>query len=739
MAMNLFRGIKTAGFLDVIKNFSEHTTSSVLITDPHQNDNPIIYVNEVFTTNTGYTKEEVLGENCRFLQGDETNPDDRKKIREAIEAEKPVAVEILNYRKDGTAFWNEIFISPIFSEEHKLIYFVGVQHDITHRKQTHQKLVILNQTLKKIYEGEDIHSILLHLCKLLETVLLEKAKVSILLYSSEERRLYTGEAQGLPSFYNEAIDGIEIGPNVGSCGTAVYYNQDVIVDRISESELWRDFWDIARESGLEACWSFLIRAHNSKEILGTFAVYFSKPRKPLPEEIELLEEVAKVAAVALEFHAYTKRINELAYRDMVTGLLNRNYALEELGKEVLVHKKKIAVLFIDLDRFKIINDTYGHAKGDEILQEVARRLTHNLDASCQIARYGGDEFIVCLPFQFIAEVEKVVVKILDCFQRPFQLNEEECYLTSSVGISMSPYDSENLDMLIQFADVAMYRAKRKGLNQFAFYSSAMSSENSENLELFNSVRKAVLNQEFLVYYQPQVDASSRKIVGAEALLRWNHPKKGMISPAVFIPILEETGVIFAVEEQVLYTACSQSKRWQEQGREPIPVHVNISSPHFIRSGFVSTVEKVLQKTGLSPQYLGLEITENVAMNHSDHVMKVFEELSKIGIRMSIDDFGTGYSSLSYLQNYPIDTLKIDQSFVRQIGQHEGSEKIVRMIIYLAQSLGLHVLAEGVETEAQLRYMFHYGCTNIQGYLFSKPVPANELEKLVGDSEWNLIE
>lgn len=739
MAVKLLRGIKTAVFLDVIQNFAEHTTSSVLITDPHQEDNPIIYVNEVFTTNTGYTKEDVLGKNCRFLQGAKTNPDDRKKIREAIAAKRSVTVEILNYRKDGTAFWNEIFVSPIFSEDDELLYFIGIQQDITQRKRTHQKLVILNQTLKKIYEGDDIHSVLLHLCKLLEEVFLEEAKCSILLYSSQEGKLYIGEAQGLPDFYNEAINGIKVGPNVGSCGTSIYYNKHVIVDKISESELWRDFWDIARESGLEACWSFLIHEHNSKEILGTFAVYFSKPRKPFPEEIELLEEIVKVAAVALEFHSYTKKINELAYRDTVTGLRNRNYVREELGKEALVHKQKMAVLFIDLDRFKIINDTYGHAKGDEILQEVARRLTRNLDESCQIARYGGDEFIVCLPFQFIAEVEKVVDKILDCFKHPFQLNEEDYYLTSSIGISMSPYDSENIDMLIQFADVAMYRAKRKGSNQVVFYSSAMSSENSENLELLNSVRKAVLNQEFLVYYQPQVDAISRKIVGVEALLRWKHPKRGMISPAIFIPILEETGFIFVVEEQVLYTACQQSKRWQEQGRDPIPVHVNISSPHFIHSGFVSTVEKVLRDTGLSPQCLGLEITENVAMNYSDHVMEVFKKLKKIGICISMDDFGTGYSSLSYLQNYPLDVLKIDQSFVRQIGQHEGSEKIVRMVIYLAQSLGLSVLAEGVETEEQLRYLFHYGCTNIQGYLFSKPVPAHDLEKLVVDSSWNLIE
>ncbi|PSL40747.1 PAS domain S-box-containing protein/diguanylate cyclase (GGDEF)-like protein [Planomicrobium soli] len=426
-----------------------------------------------------------------------------------------------------------------------------------------------------------------------------------------------------------------------------------------------------------------------------------------------------------------EKINSLVYLDPLTGLPNRRLFHERLDQalnEAAEKENIFSLLYLDLDHFKLINDTFGHSIGDQLLVEATERLQRHATQEDLIARLGGDEFILLLPHAGRKKAANLARGLLKSFEEPFHFNGEEMFVSLSIGISRYPEDGKDQETLIKNADLALYRTKDIGRNGFHFHTSEMNEIVIRKSKLASSLRTGLENGEFVILYQPQIDLKTEKIIGVEALVRWNHPKLGTISPAEFIPLAEETGSIIPIGEYVLRKACQQSKAWQDAGLPPFRVAINISARQFTQTNLAETVKSALEESGLSPQYLELELTESIIQGSKSSIATM-QELKKMGIHLSIDDFGTGYSSLSYLKLFPIDSLKIDQYFTRNIQVDSKDAALVDTIIRMGHNLNLNVIAEGVETAEQLDFLKSRLCDQAQGYYFNKPLPAEEISKI----------
>jgi len=429
-------------------------------------------------------------------------------------------------------------------------------------------------------------------------------------------------------------------------------------------------------------------------------------------------------------------IRQLINYDTLTGLPNRNLLHDRIREAIAQAGREgslVWVMSLDLDRFKGINDTLGHRFGDKLLQEVARRLAACVRESDTLARLGGDEFVVVLN-GVVSEkdVTTVANKILAFISEPISIDGHELYITVSIGIVAYPMDGEDGHTLLKHADVAMYKAKEQGSNNFYFFSQDLNIKVVERMTLENSMRKALDRNEFFLLYQPQVDAGTGRIIGVEALLRWNHPDMGLLRPDRFIYLAEQTGFIVALGEWALLNACRQNREWQNQGLPPVRISVNLSGKQFGQQRLDETISAILWETGLDPQWLELEITESAIMKNAEQNIAILRKLKEMGIALAIDDFGTGYSSLSYLKHFPITRLKIDRSFVRDITANPDDAAIAEIIIAMAQTLKLGVIAEGVETRAQMNFLSFHNCSEMQGYLFSPPLSADQFAGLLGN-------
>lgn len=423
-------------------------------------------------------------------------------------------------------------------------------------------------------------------------------------------------------------------------------------------------------------------------------------------------------------------IYHMAYYDNLTDLPNRKFFTNMLHSAITdahEHKILIAVMLLDLDQFKIINDTFGHSTGDELLKQIAHRLKKHLSEGL-VARWGGDEFaILCTHLISKEEAAMFAHGVLEIVKPLFRLEGYDVQITTSIGIALYPKDGQDSETLLKNADTALHTIKSKNRNVYAFYIPEMNDSSLAKLSLEQELRRAVDNKDFVVYYQPQVDLTNGDIIGMEALIRWNHPIRGLIPPGLFIPLAEETKLIIPIGEWVLRTACAQTKAWLNAGYPPMMISVNLSACQFEKEDLVETISTILAETGLPPEYLDVEITESMTMD-VNRSLKTLSKLKDLGVHISIDDFGTGYSSLSYLKNFPIDRLKVDRSFVNSITS--ASEPITSTIIAMSHNLNLNVIAEGVETELQLSFLQEKCCNQAQGFLFYKPVPAEEFEKIL---------
>lgn len=480
---------------------------------------------------------------------------------------------------------------------------------------------------------------------------------------------------------------------------------------------------------------FSVPVRQGERLLGFLTLYnMTKKAECAKEEHDALKLVSNALADAIIKVEAENKISYMAYYDALTGLTNRTYFSLQLDKMIQIERRKdelIGVLFFDLDDFKSVNDTMGHDSGDQLLKEISNRLsclTRKMDTVC---RFGGDEFLVMLPMMgSIEEIITTTEKVMKTFEAPVRIKEQEFFITASCGVAIYPLDGTTSEMLIKSADMAMYEAKGNGKNAYAFCTPVMKESVMKKMKLTNDLYHAVEQEEFILHYQPQIHIESGRIIGLEALIRWQHPERGLLSPCVFIPLAEQTGLIHKIGEWVLNTACKQNKEWQNKGFTPVLMAVNLSVEQFRGNGFIEVIEKALEKSGLDPSYLELEITESVAIKEPNYIVKILQQMKALGVSISIDDFGTEYSSLSRLKELPVDRLKIAMEFVRGIDTGEKDEAIAMVIINLAKNLGLKVIAEGVEKESQLNFLKSRVCDDVQGYYFYHPMPADEIEKIM---------
>jgi diguanylate cyclase (GGDEF)-like protein len=546
--------------------------------------------------------------------------------------------------------------------------------------------------------------------------------------------LFHAAGRRLPDGYIQATDGTPIESSGGLAAASVRGGEPVSVGDIDTDLAWRSKEATALAHGLRAGWAVPIAAGGGPA-LGVFVTYYREPRTPTPDDLRLAGTASQLAAIAIEQRSFTEKLTHQAQHDALTGLPNRVLFEDRLQQALALAKRDgeevVGLLIADLNNFKRINDTLGHAMGDKLLKFVAERLASRVRESDTLARMGGDEFAVVLTsLKDPRDAATIAQNLLDVMNSAFDVEGHRLFLSGSMGISLYPQDGQEAAVLIRNADAAMYRAKVEGANTFQFFAPEMHAEALERLELDNSLRRALDNQEFRLDYQPQLDLRSGNLVGVEALLRWHHPTRGLVNPLKFIPLAEENGLILPIGTWVLREACRQNVAWQRAGYAPIRMAVNVSALQFARPDFVQTVSETLDESGLAPRWLELEVTESLLMRDIDAVRLRLSELRKVGVAISIDDFGTGYSSLSYLQQLPIDSLKIDRAFVRElkaaVDTASPAATLVRTILSLAHNLGMQVVAEGVETPEQRDFLHSAGCELGQGYLFAKPMPPDAM-------------
>jgi diguanylate cyclase (GGDEF)-like protein len=460
------------------------------------------------------------------------------------------------------------------------------------------------------------------------------------------------------------------------------------------------------------------------------------------DSADFLNAVKNTLAAALDHRCAQDRLAYLAQFDTLTGLPNRTMYIEQLSqtlRQANRDKRNVGVLFVDVDRFKSVNDELGHSGGDGVLARVAGRLQSCVRPTDTVARLSGDEFALLLEHMATPEEAAMVSeRVIASLAKPFRVNGHEVYVSASLGISISPTDGSDPDALLKNADMAMYRAKQAGRNTYRYFLPEMNARAAERLRTETELRGALGRREFVLHYQPKAFIETGLISGFEALLRWNHPQRGLVSPSEFIPILEDTGLINEVGEWVVRQACEQIRAWQSDGLKACPVAINLSARQFNQNGLDASIARILKGTQIDPNLLEFELTESILMSDSEEAVRVLDNMKKCGIRLSVDDFGTGYSSLAYLRRFPLDSLKIDRAFIRHITTDSGEATIAKAIISLAHNLKLRVVAEGVETPAQLDFLREHACDEMQGYLFARPMSAADCARAMAEG-WRLPE
>jgi diguanylate cyclase (GGDEF)-like protein/PAS domain S-box-containing protein len=653
------------------------------------------FVSEGCFALTGYTEEDLLF-NSRISYEQITHPDDRQHVRdtiqEAVQNNRRFDIEYRIVRADGSI--RHVWERGTNISHDTWDILEGFIQDVTERKQADEALREAERRYRSIFENA------------IEGIYQSTPNDGYLAVNPALARMYGYDSpQQLISTLRDIDHQVYVDPQRRLEFKRLMSKHGVVTNFESR---------VHRRNG-EIIWI----SENAR------AVYNS--------EGTLLFFEGTVEAIT-ERKLHEAEIQFQATHDALTGLPNRTLLYDRMQRAVL-HSQRYgnltAIAFLDLDQFKFINDSLGHQVGDELLKITAQRLTSCLRESDTVARQGGDEFVLLLTDQPNEEaITHTMQRVLHEVSQPWKANDLEFQITCSIGLTLCPDDGRDAETLLKNADSAMYKAKELGRNNFQYFSAEMNTSVTDRLELLNRLRQAISNEDFVLHYQPKVSLASQKIIGAEALVRWNSAHSGMVSPASFIPLAEETGLIIPLGEWVLRTACRQNRAWQDAGYPAIPISVNLSPRQLARGDIVEVVERILDETGLQAQYLELEITESVMTTDVEKSFALLTRLRALGVKISLDDFGTGYSSLSYLKRFPVDTLKIDQSFVRDIATDQDSAAIVKAIISLGRNLNLTVLAEGIESAEQFRFLLENGCDEGQGYLMSKPIPNKNFVDLL---------
>ena len=672
--------------LRVLEAIVGHAKDAVVLLDfDEHGEGRIVFVNPAFTDQTGYAAEEVVGQHPRVLVRPDTDLEQQKRLREATLGRHAVVVELTHYRKDGSTFVVENHVNPVVDEHGNCQYIVSIQRDVTERKRAEEGLRRADRRFRRI---------------------IDHASDSVMLLSPDNRVVYASEAAVAmlgrvpdedPYSILEQVaeqDRARVADAFASCLTAPGSTEPIAFDLLSADGSWRHVESVANN---------------------------------------LIDDPAVEAIVIITRDITDRKLfeEELAYRavhDSLTGLPNRNFLAEALDHALAERRpdEHVGLLLIDLDRFKAVNDTLGHDAGDRVLRAVAQRLQGAVRSTDTVARLGGDEFAFVLPALATPdEAELVAINILNALRRPFEAGAMRVPVDASVGIALAPDHGVDGEILLQRADVAMYRAKQNVVS-YAVYSDRSDEDRLSGLALMVELRRAIETGQLVVHYQPVVDLSTGAIVSVEALARWQHPTRGLISPAEFIPVAEESGLIRPLTDYVLRVALRQLSAWRRGGWD-IGLAVNLSARLVDDAELPRRVLDSLRAAGVEPSALELEITESAVMLNPEGALAVFTELTDLDVRLSIDDFGTGFSSLAYLKRLPATRMKVDKSFVLDMLRYDKDASIVNAVIDLGHNLGLAVVAEGVEDAETADALMHAGCDFAQGFYFGRPVAPDALE------------
>jgi diguanylate cyclase (GGDEF)-like protein/PAS domain S-box-containing protein len=664
----------------------EAAANSIVIADA---TGTVVWTNPAFSALSGYSAQEALGTSRDALKSRLLSGEIYNEMSAVLSSGKMWHGEVVKRRKDGSAAHEEMTITPVASQSGEITHFIAINQDISERKLAEAALREAKEKYQAIFEDAVVG--IFQASPQGKLLNINRAFATMHGYESPEQLLAEVSAGGRPNLIDPAQlkEWSEALENHG-----VIRGAEVEVQCRDGAHKWA-----------------MVNVRATRNADGAVVVHDGT-----------VEDIT-------ERKLAQQQVNYLAYYDALTGLPNRMLLRDRLNTAVAAARRRgcgAALLFLDLDRFKIINDSLGHSVGDLLLQQVANRLKNEIRQEDTVARVGGDEFLIVLTSaESVDEVTGIATRIVESVMGQFTIQGHSLNITCSLGISMFPEHGEDGETLIKNADAAMYSAKEQGCNAFCFFTDEMNTQVMERLNIENGLRSAIDKEEFFLVYQPQFNIASGNITGLEALIRWQHPERGLVMPDKFIPVAESSGLIVPIGEWVLMTACSQMTRWQQEGLLIVPVAVNVSAVQFRQEGFRELIRQVLHQTGLDPQYLELELTESLLLSNQDVMFGVLQDLKDMGLKLVIDDFGTGYSSLSYLRQFPVSKLKIDRSFIRDVAVNPDDAAIATAIVSMAKGLNLKVIAEGIENEAQLSFLMEHGCDECQGYYFSRPLSVQD--------------
>ncbi|WLW62400.1 EAL domain-containing protein [Achromobacter aegrifaciens] len=689
-------------------------------------DGRILYVNDGFQRMLGFARGDAVNQELgELLAGGRPDGGTREELGRRIACREGYHKDVLVYDRAGRPLWVSVMANSVFDERGALVNIVDVLTDITPTK-VHE--VLQRRVLQAMVNEASVVEVMNMVCREVERLAPEVA--ASVLRVDDAGLLRPLAAPSLPQAYTDALDGVAIGPQAGACGTSAFLGRPVIVPDISTDPLWDDYRHLPLPDDVKACWSSPIKSSDGR-VIGTFGFYFRERRLPDDFHHRLVDVCVYLCALALEREEARARIRQLAFYDELTGLPNRNLLLAQAEQAIAraePERKRVAVLFLDLDRFKQVNDTLGHPIGDALLRDVAQRLRRLARATDIVGRLSGDEFVMLMPDFEHGRLTTAAEHVLVALAQPFSVGGITLNPSVSIGISVFPENGRDMDTLLRHADMAMYQAKTAGRNRISFFSAEMNRQAQERLALEAALRDALEAKALRLHYQPQVGLKNGQLYGVEALARWRHPTLGDISPARFVPLAEECGLIGDLGDWAVHEACSQLAVWRAKGLRVPSVSVNLSATNFHNLNLPRLIEATLAEFGLAAADLMLEITEGVVLDATAGTLRTIAELHRLGVRLSMDDFGTGYSSLGHLRRLIVDELKLDRSFVQGLKSDDAARALTSAVIRIGESLSLPVVAEGVENEEQRRFLIEQGCAAGQGFLFSPPLPAADLEE-----------